>query len=157
MGMFVYNASVYAEDAEAWMPDPALRETVREKLGIPAASLLRPKHLQLHLTNLVARGKGIVELTGLEHATQLGFLDLGGNQISDISPLSELVNLEVLRLGGNQITDVSPLAGLVNLKELVLSYNRIADISPLAGLANLKNLRIQGNEAGVLSTIPLSK
>ena len=25
IGLFVYNASVYAEDAEEWMPDPILR------------------------------------------------------------------------------------------------------------------------------------
>ena len=28
IGMLVYNSSVYAENEEAWMPDPALREAV---------------------------------------------------------------------------------------------------------------------------------
>ena len=180
MGILVYNASVYAENAEDWMPDPALREAVREKLSIPADTPLNPAYVQLHLTGLQAINKGIVDLTGLEHATDLQFLalprnkihdlsplsgliglvflDLGGNQISDISPLSGLVNLEVLRLEDNQITDVSPLAGLVNLKELVLSVNPISDISPLVGLENLEDLRIQHtNTNGVFSTLPRSK
>ena len=30
VGILVYNASIPAEDAEDWMPDPALREAVRE-------------------------------------------------------------------------------------------------------------------------------
>ena len=37
--------------AEEWMPDPAFREAVREKLGIPADSPLTLTYMQLHLTN----------------------------------------------------------------------------------------------------------
>ena len=171
------TTTVHAQD---WMPDPALREAVREKLGIPADSPLTQAYLQEHLTNLEARHKGIVDLTGLEHATDLQVLGLGrnkihdlsplsgltglvylvldDNQISDLSPLAGLVNLDLLRLGKNQITDVSPLAGLVNLRVLSLSGNQIADLSPLAGLPNLENLEFQRNEdKKVLSTLPLSK
>ena len=176
--LFITINIAYAQE-EHWMPDPALREAVREKLGVPADTPLTQAYVQLRLTNLEARDKGIVDLTGLEHATDLqvlvllqnnirdlsplsgltglAFIDLAGNQIVDVSPLAGLENLEVLKLGGNQIRDVSPLAGLVNLKELVLSYNQIADISPLAGLENLENLRIRNNEKGVLSTLPISK
>ena len=181
VGMFVYYAFTYAEEAEEphWMPDPALRQAVREKLGIPVDEPLTQTYVQLRLTNLDAREKGIVDLTGLEHATDLQFLilirneihdlsplsgitglvfiDLAGNQISDLSPLAGLVNLEVLKLPGNQIVDVSPLAGLVNLTHLSLSFNQIADISPLSGLENLENLDIRHNEKRVLWTLPLSK
>ena len=165
--------------AEEWMPDPNLRKAVREKLGVPADTALTLPYVQLHLTELIATDKGIVDLTGLEHATDLQvlvlrhdeihdisplsgliglvFLDLGGNQISDISPLAGLVNLEVLRLGGNQIRDVSPLARLVKLKELNINNNPIADISPLMGLENLEDLRIRGLDGDVFSTIPIPK
>ena len=144
------TSSVFPEE---WIPDPALREVVSEQLDIENFT----QDDMLHLHNLIAFGRNIVELKGLEHAKNLGFLDLGGNQISDLRPLAGLTSLEVLRLWSNQIKDVSPLAGLVNLRELLLSHNQIADISPLAGLANLENLEIHGNEAGVLSTIPLLK
>ena len=154
VGMFVYNAFTYAEDAEEWMPDPALREVVSEQLGVE--NFTQADMLRLH--NLIAIGRNIVELKGLEHAKNLGFLDLGGNQISDLRPLAGLTHLEVLRLGRNQIKDVSPLAGLVNLRELILSGNPISDISPLVGLENLENLEISNtNTKGVLSTIPISK
>ena len=171
------TTTVHAQD---WMPDPALREAVREKLGIPADSPLTRAYVQEHLTGLNAIDKGIIDLTGLEHATDLQvlilignkirdlsplsdltglyFLDLAGNQISDLRPLAGLTALEVLRLGDNQIRDVSPLAELINLKELVLSVNPISDLSPLAGLENLEDLRIRHtNTKGVLSTIPISK
>ena len=170
------TTTVHAQD---WMPDPALREAVREKFGIPADSPLTLAYVQLHLTSLNAINKGIVDLTGLEHATDLQFLvlprnniqdlsplsgltglvflDLGDNQISDLSPLAGLVNLEVLGLSGNQIVDVSPLAGLVNLRYLSLVANQIEDLSPLVGLENLENLEIYGSSNKVLSTLPISK
>ena len=179
VALFITINIAYAQDAH-WMPDPALRGAVREKLGIPADSPLTRAYVQEHLTGLNAIDKGIVDLTGLEHATDLQvlilignkirdlsplsdltglyFLDLAGNQISDLRPLAGLTALEVLRLGGNQIRDVSPLAGLVNLKELLLSGNPISDLSPLAGLENLEDLRIRHtNTKGVLSTLPISK
>ena len=176
--LFITINIAYAQE-EHWMPDPALREAVREKLGVPADTPLTQAYVQLRLTGLRAINKGVVDLTGLEHATDLQFLvlpqnkirdlsplsgltglvflDLGTNQITDVSPLAGLVNLEVLGLSVNQIVDISPLAGLVNLKKLSLVSNHVADISPLAGLENLENLEIRSNEAGVLSTLPLSK
>ena len=179
MGILVYNASIYAENEEEWMPDPVLREAIREKLGIPPNRPLTQADLQEHLVRLQTINKGIVDLTGLEHATDLRFLDLPRNKISDLSPLSSLTelvflllddnqisdlsplaglpNLEVLRLGNNQIKDVSPLVGLVNLKVLSVSHNQISDLSPLAGLPNLENLWTEGNlDKEFPPTLPVS-
>ena len=150
-----------------WMPDPALRQAVREKLDIPADVPLTPAYLQQHLTSLDVRYEGIVDLTGLEHATdlqalvlienkihdisplsgltELGFLDLGGNQISDLRPLAALTRLETLHIWRNRIEDVSPLAGLVNLKKLLVENNDIKDFSPLDALSHLKVVNINGN------------
>ena len=81
------------------MPDTALRQAIREKLGIPADIPLTRAYLQLHLTSLDARYKGIVDLAGLEYATDLQSLVLIGNKIHDISPLSSLTALGFLDLG----------------------------------------------------------
>ena len=161
--------------AEEWMPDPALRAAVREKLGIPAHNPLTLAYVQLHLTELIATDKGIVDLTGLEHATDLQvlalrrnqihdisplsgltrlvFLDLSENLISDLRPLGALTRVEELKLADNQIKDISPLAGLVNLKRLVLSINLVSDISPLAGLVKLEELNISNNPIADISPL----
>ena len=55
--------------------------------------------------------------------TNLGWLDLSCNQISDISPLASLTNLTKLALSDNQISDVSPLISLTNLSEIDLQNN----------------------------------
>ncbi len=178
MGMFVYNAFIYAEDAEEWMPDPNLRKAVREEIGVPAGVPIAPKDIA-KVVRLNAASMDITDLTGLErfvnlkslvlvenrvrdirpltNLTKLTFLDLGSNAISDVSPLAGLTHLEVLRLWSNQIVDVSPLAGLVNLKELSLRSNQIVDFSPLAGLVNLEKLIINDNLAGDFLAIPTSK
>ena len=132
--------------AAQWMPDSALRQAVREKLGIPADVPLTRAYLQQHLTSLDVRYKEIVDLTGLEHATDLQALVLIGNKIHDISPLSGLTGLAFLDLGENQISDLRPLAALTRLETLHIWKNQIEDISPLAGLVNLKKLLIENND-----------
>ena len=150
-----------------WMPDPALRQAIREKLDMPSDVPLTQAYLQQHLTGLDVRGKGIADLTGVEHATdlqalvlienkihdisplsgltKLGFLDLGGNQISDLRPLAALTRLETLHIWRNKIEDISPLTGLVNLKKLSIENNDIKDFSPLDGLNHLEVVNIKGN------------
>ena len=150
-----------------WMPDPALRQAVREKLDIPSDVPLTQAYLQQHLTSLDVRGKGIADLTGVEHATdlqalvlienkihdisplsgltELGFLDLGGNQISDLRPLAALTRLETLHIWRNEIENISPLTGLVNLKKLLIQNNDIKDFSPLDALSHLEVVNINGN------------
>ena len=159
-----------------WMPDAALWAAVRENLGLSAATPLT-KEKMLLLTSLEAHKRGIVDITGLELATNLKLLHIGGNRIPDlsplanltsltqlhiwqrntddmpsvtnldISPLSKLINLEGLSLDNSGISDISPLAGLKKLQRLHLSNNKIKDFSPLAGLTNLWQLWIKHNPA----------
>ena len=144
IGILVYNTSVYAEDAEDWMPDPALREAVREKLQLPDATPLRTSDMA-KFRELVVIESDIADLRGLEHAVNLRFLHLSRGQIVDITPLAGLVSLEVLKLYRNQIIDITPLANLVNLERLELQYNQIIDFTPLFQLRNLKSIRVAGN------------
>ena len=129
-----------------WMPDPALRQAIREKLDMPSDVPLTQAYLQQRLTSLDVRGKGIADLTGVEHATDLQFLVLIENKIHDISPLSALTKLGFLDLGGNQVSDLRPLAALTHLETLHIWRNEIEDISPLAGLVNLRKLLIENND-----------
>ena len=152
MGMFVYNASVYAEDAEEWMPDPNLRQTVREILELPVDEPLT-KEKMLQLTKLHAIEKGIVNIQGLEFAVNLTALDLAGNSIKDISPLQGLMNLAYLGLGSTNLSDLSPLASLTSLIDMDLGDNQISDLSPLSELTALTKLDLQYNQISDLSPL----
>ena len=153
MGMLVYNAFVYAEDAEEWMPDPNLRQAVRKALELPADEPLT-KDKMLQLTRLHAIDKGITNIQGLESAANLTALDLAGNSVKDISPLQRLVNLTHLGLGSTNPSDLSPLASLTVLIDLDLGDNQISDLSPLSELTSLTKLDLQYNQISDLS--PLS-
>ena len=152
VGILFYNASVPAEDAEDWMPDPALREAVREELKIPDGIPIHPADMK-DLRGLTIEHYNIHRLKGLEHAVFLNRLRLNYNRITDISPLSGLVNLQRLQLHNNQIVDISPLAGLIELRDLRMKSNEVVDISPLSGLVNLRYLEIQDNQISDLTPL----
>ncbi len=148
VGILVYNAFTYAEDAEEWMPDPALRSALREVLQLPETAPLTTTNM-LELRVLTVIGSDIANLQGLEYAVNLRFLHLARSQIVDITPLAGLVSLKVLKLHHNQIVDITSLSNLVNLDELQLHYNQIVDFTPLLGLINLKSIRVTGNPGDV--------
>ena len=138
--------------AEVSIPDDNLAATIRETLGLPPGAAITAD-VMLVLTELRAGGKGITDLTGLEHAVNLTRLHLGwvwvrnephsNPAISDVSPLSALTQLTELTLNGTAISDVSPLAGLTQLTRLDLDGTAVSDISPLANLAQLELLNLK--------------
>ena len=149
------------------IPDPNLRTAVREVLNLPGVVPITQENMR-RLTKLESLGKQIKDLSGLEHAVNITWIDIRDNQITNLSPLASLARLEVLIIGENPISDLSslanltrlstlyvwdclisdinPLTNLTQLTHLDLSYNRIIDIRPLANLTRLTELVIRGNE-----------
>jgi hypothetical protein len=91
-------------------------------------------------------GKGIANLSGLEHCKNLASLKLSKNEIVDLAPLKGLTNLQSLDLASNKIADAAPLAGLTKLQYLELSHNQIANVGPLSGLSALSALYLTDNQ-----------
>ena len=124
--------------------DTKLRDAVMLKLGIHAP--LVPTEADMDSLRVLKAGrKGITNLRGLEHATNLDTLILSGNEIRDVAPLAGLTSLEYLSLSGNRIADVTPLAGLRDLERLFLYESGLTDVSSLVTLTKLKSLAIGGN------------
>ena len=134
-----------ASAQEDWMPDPNLRQAVRDQLALPADNPLLKTDMK-RLTGLDGRKRGITDITGLEHATYLQWTNLGENEIRDISPLAALIHLEGLWIYVNPISNLLPLANLVNLKQLNLGICEISDIRPLANLTRLERLWLHYNQ-----------
>ena len=131
------------------IPDPNLEGAIRDQLNwerptFPPNAPITQQDI-LKLTWLDGRGKNITDLTGLEDATNLIVLYLGGNQIQDIIPLANLTKLENLDLSYNAIESVELLASLIQLQTLNFTANPIQDITPLTHLINLERLHISGN------------
>ncbi len=137
------------------IPDANLASVVQENLGLTKDNILT-SHSMLGLKELYAPNRGIIDLTGLEYASNLTELWLGpeyvdgewvnSNAVSNLSPLSTLTHLKRLDLQRNAISDasalVSILSGLTELTYLDLRYNAISDPSSLSALTQLTTLYI---------------
>ena len=134
-----------ASAQDEWMPDPNLRQAVREALGLQDDVLLTQLEIK-RLTELDAGNRQITNLTGLGQATNLTWLLLESNPISDILSLANLVELRVLNMAVCEISDIRPLANLIQLESLHLHYNWIEDITPLANLTQLTDLWLNHNQ-----------
>jgi Leucine-rich repeat (LRR) protein len=132
-------------------PDQNLQAAIREAVGKPTGDIYEAD--VENLTSLYAPERGIVTLTGLEHATSLRHLYLDSNNISDISPLANLSSLTDLYLGWNKISDMPQLGNLTSLTSLRLDSNNISDISPLANLSSLTDLYLGANKMGNISRL----
>jgi len=137
-------------------PDRLLDAAVRQELKRDKGPLY-PEDCE-PLTRLFQWHKnepsGISDLTGLEHCTNLTFINLGFNKIRSVAPVSSLVELNDLSLNRNEIDDISPLSSLVNLTSLDLSGNKIRDVTPLSSLSRLERLYLHDNQ--VADITPLS-
>ena len=141
-------------EVPVYIPDPNLRAAIEKAISKTLGGEITARDMEA-LTSLSARNSNVTDLTGLEFATNLTFLNFGGskigntwvnsNTITDISPLAGLTKLTELHLYDNAITDISPLAGLTKLTTLYLLGNTITDISPLAGLTKLTKLYLYDN------------
>jgi hypothetical protein len=131
-------------DQVVTFPDPALEAAVRDAIAKPTGNIYQSD--LIGLTLLEGTSRGIEDLEGIQHCTDLVTLWLGNNEISDVSLLSGLSLLRVLHLYNNRIADISALASLTGLTHLELYQNRIADISALSSPDNLSLLYLRYNQ-----------
>ena len=135
------------------IPDPNLEQLVRETLQLPNDVQIERGHM-LQLRELDAGGdRGIVNLTGLEYATNIVTLSLYHNPIDDISPLASMTKMTGFNLWGCRIVDLSPLRNLKNLSWIVLGNNQVSDISSLSELTNLTSLNLSLNQISDISPL----
>jgi len=149
-----YSVIVARDVVDVEIPDDVLRESLESILGKQRGETINSIEMG-SLRFFSIHRRGLVDLTGLEHATGLDRLWLDDNEIVDIGPLSGLTNLSVLALSGNPIDNLTPLAGLTGLTVLIVDRLDIVDISALAGLTILERLSATGNQIVDLS--PLAK
>lgn len=155
MFFFSYTSSVFAvlviffavcEESSAQnqavtIPDVNLRAVIEDSLDKTSGATITRAEMAT-LTRIEAQDANISNLAGLQYATGLTHLYLGGdwgeggyinsNDISNLSPLSGLTGLIKLNLAGNSISDVSPLSNLTVLTEMDIQSNSISDVAPFS-------------------------
>ena len=133
------------------IPDKKLEKSVRADLNANNETPIQEgkpltKADMKKLRELDAHNQGITDLTGLEYATNLRTLAIGGNELSDLRPVAKLIHLERLYAWDNRnLTDISPLANLTDLRYIDLNGCKVSDITPLMNLEQLTSLKLRGN------------
>ena len=127
-------------------PDPSLEAAVRAALQIFAPTNIYQTNLSASsFTNFSANGRGILNLTGLQYATNLTFFQMQGNfgqpGLTDISVVTNFRKLTWLEIPYNRVTNGSPVAGLTNLTYLDIGWNRDATDNSIRDASFLTNLR----------------
>ncbi|MFT3912431.1 MAG: COR domain-containing protein [Ferruginibacter sp.] len=97
------------------------------------------------LTFLDLSHNKLTEIKGLEKLNKLTHLYLGGNKINEIKGLEQLTNLQQLYLWSNQITEIKGLEQLIYLTELGLAKNKLTEIKGLEDLTKLTVLDLSKN------------
>ncbi len=132
--------------------DANLHAVIRETLNRPYGNIALSELIDIR--RLHAAGRDIHDITGLRFLTNLSYVDLANNDISDISELARMythtegTKLRYVHLAGNRVADISPLRELAQLETLDLTGNRVSDLTPLYrehGLYGLKWLSLAGN------------
>ena len=131
LATLVLSTVASAQAQVVTFPDPNLEAAVRDALQIYAPTHIYQTNLSsTSFTNLSANGRGIVDLTGLQYATNLTLLQMQGNfgqpGLTDISILTNFQKLTWLEIPYNRVTNGSPVAGLTNLTYLDIGWNRDA-------------------------------
>lgn len=102
-------------------------------------------------------GNKITDLSFLKSLPKLRLLSLGNNKITDISAISSLTDLEFLEIFINFITDINPVVGLPKLTSLNCSRIALTDVTPLLGMTQLKKLWIMNNKLDKETVAKLTK
>jgi internalin A len=112
----------------------------------PLASMTQIVFLDLSQNN-------ISDISALAGMTQMETLNLSHNQISNVGPLAEMTEMKSLLLTGNPIDDLSAISGMVWLEKLVIWEGSIEDLSPLEGCTSLQVLEMPGHSIESIAAI----
>jgi Leucine-rich repeat (LRR) protein len=83
----------------------------------------------------------ISEIDGLSHLVALETLDVSHNKIFDLSPINKMISLVILRAENNLVENLKPISSCTMIKHLFLGNNNI-QWEEIAYLESLKSLEV---------------
>lgn len=107
---------------------------------------------QLHgapgtIRRLIAQSNQLTSLTHWGHLSNLQYLDISGNALSDCNGLANLIHLRELKADDNAITNINGLLELDGLLKLSLRRNQLASVDFTdCQLQRLTSLNLANNE-----------
>ena len=139
------------QDVLVFIPDDDLRWEVTQRCRcghdspITSADMRRLVELDI--------GPEVVDLSGLEFASNLRYLYINASRVSDLGPLRGMKNLARLDLGPTAVSDFSPLSDLTALSSLNWRDEYLSDLGPVANLRDLRRLVVRDSRVSDLGPL----
>ncbi|MGD7732219.1 FG-GAP-like repeat-containing protein [Propionibacteriaceae bacterium G57] len=117
------------------------------------------------LTALTCSGKGVADLAGLEHATNLTSINASNNVLTDFDELAGLSKLKTVSLDDNYIAALpADMSAMTSLSMLQLQHKTagapnkgITSLAPLGDVTTLGLINVGFNQVADLSPLTASK
>ena len=123
--------------SEKLIADPIVEKAIRKRLKKPGGELTKADMEKV--TRLGIENKNLTDVPGgLGNLSQLTYLSLALNQLTNVEGLEKLKKLETLSLVQNNLTDVKSLGKLDQLTDLHLWGNKLTELPE--GLEKLDQL-----------------
>ncbi|RRD51897.1 hypothetical protein EII12_06780 [Buchananella hordeovulneris] len=141
------------------IPDKTLEACIRNELDLDAKVPMTNKVIE-KLQSLqcigvrLQPGEKIKDLSGLEHATNLGRVRLSYQAITDLRPLRNSVLLKEIDVDHNQLRSLAGLEKLTKLQNISAVNNQLTNVNELAGLSELSLIDVENNRLTDLSGLP---
>lgn len=148
-------AALAVTPVEVEVPDTALNQALHDKLGTAYDEPLLDTQLGNLSGALNLSGKGIADLTGLEHVTGVSALDLSDNTISQVpDAFCAMLRGSAIRqldLSGNGLSGLPDSIADSRLISLDLSLNGLFSVpAAVTEITTLETLNLSGNKLGRL-------
>ena len=110
-------------------------------------------HLKYLSFDYGCRGENVRDLSGLEYATGLDYLNLSGTNVKDVTPITKLKNLGGLCISGMELDDYSWISNFENIKRLDLYSTQIKDFSFLNKMTELEYINVSDTDFNDLTLL----
>ncbi len=115
------------------IPDENLKNELLKKYDVDGDNKITQNDM-VNISELELENKGIKDITGLEYATNMTYVNLADNEITDISPINGLSNLEDVIFTGNKIQDLTKIKDILTdgtFRFYLFKDNQITDLTGL--------------------------
>ncbi|WP_221771202.1 LapB repeat-containing protein [Listeria farberi] len=139
------------------IPDPVLKSYLNGLLGQPSTSDITEAQMDT-IINVTINNSSLKDLTGLDYAHNLIFLNLTNTGVTDYSLVTKITSLTNLNISGDNLTTNSlpNLNGLENLNNLTLTSGKLDNsaLTKFNKIPNLTFLNLDSNPA-ITNVMPL--
>jgi Leucine-rich repeat (LRR) protein len=94
---------------------------------------------------IVAKNRGIVDVSGIEYFTSIKEVHFGNNKLTSFPRIDNLKSLTVLYLDTNQLTSIPDLRAVTNLGTINIYRNKLDSLPDFSNMTKLKHFLVAGN------------